>query len=36
MPLEVSIEDEKLAPKIFKTEEEFHGWLEKHGLTAEP
>jgi len=36
MPSQVSVEDEKLAPKIFKTEEEFRGWLEKHGLTAEP
>lgn len=27
---------EKPAPKIFKTEEEFHGWLERQGLTAEP
>jgi len=27
-------EEEKLAPKIFRTEEEFRGWLEKQGLTA--
>jgi len=33
---EVPVEEEKLAPKIFKTEEEFRGWLEKQGLTAEP
>jgi len=30
------VEEGKLAPRIFKTEEEFRGWLEKHGLTAEP
>jgi hypothetical protein len=38
VPLEEKpeVEEEKLAPKIFKTEEEFRGWLEKQGLTAEP
>jgi hypothetical protein len=36
IPAEVSVEEEKLAPEIFKTEEEFRGWLEKHGLIAEP
>jgi len=30
------VEEEKLTPRIFKTEEEFRVWLEKHGLTAEP
>jgi len=42
IPAEVPVEekpevkDEELAPKIFKTEEEFRSWLEKHGVTAEP
>ena len=35
-PAETPVEEEKLAPKIFKTEEEFRSWLEKHGITAEP
>jgi hypothetical protein len=30
------VEEGKLVPRIFKTEEEFRVWLEKHGLTAEP
>lgn len=36
IPSEVSVEEEKLTSKIFKTEEEFRGWLERQGLTAEP
>jgi len=36
-PEVVEVEKEKLVlePRIFETEEEFHAWLEREGLTAE-